>query len=96
MIATIALALRMSMPSFDGKRRDHGEREIGQGQTPQSEPIVRDLMVSVTPIEQRDEHAHVEQRDRRQYSSSWSRLTSALGRDGLRLAHAFDSRRGHS
>src|SRR6202051_1407310 len=37
------LALRMSLSSLDGKRRDHGEREIGQGQTPQSEPIMRDL-----------------------------------------------------
>src|SRR6202023_595859 len=44
-IATMAtrLALRMSLSSIDGKRRDHGEREIGQGQTPQSEPIMRDL-----------------------------------------------------
>src|ERR1700730_9601024 len=44
-IATMAtrLVLRMSLSSLDGKRRDHGEREIGQGQTPQSEPIMRDL-----------------------------------------------------
>src|SRR5258707_5224866 len=37
------LALRMSLSSLDGKRRDHGEREIGERQTPQSEPIMRDL-----------------------------------------------------
>src|SRR6202049_527245 len=44
-IATMAarLVLRMSLSSLDGKRRDHSEREIGQGQTPQSEPIMRDL-----------------------------------------------------
>src|SRR6202011_5081568 len=44
-IATMAarLVLRMSLSSLDGKRRDHGEREIGQGQTPQSEPVMRDL-----------------------------------------------------
>src|ERR1700688_3683671 len=44
-IATMAarLVLRMSLSSLDGKRRDHGEREIDQGQTPQSEPIMRDL-----------------------------------------------------
>src|SRR3981081_1674498 len=40
---TARLALRMSLSFLDGKRRDHGEREIGQGQTPQSEPIMRDL-----------------------------------------------------
>src|SRR5580704_764063 len=37
------LVLRMSLSSLDGKRRDHGEREIGQSQTPQSEPVMRDL-----------------------------------------------------
>src|ERR1700676_1286568 len=37
------LVLRMSLSSLDGKRRDHGEREIGQGQTPQSEPVMCDL-----------------------------------------------------
>src|SRR5260221_11505021 len=37
------LALRMSPSSLDGKRRDHSEREIGQRQTPQSEPVMRDL-----------------------------------------------------
>src|SRR5258708_35413027 len=44
-IATMAvrLALCMSPSSLHGKRRDHGEREIGQRQTPQSEPIMRDL-----------------------------------------------------
>src|SRR5260370_41154820 len=40
---TVRLVLRMSLSSHDGKRRDHGEREICQGQTPQSEPIMRDL-----------------------------------------------------
>src|SRR5580658_8014056 len=45
MIATRAarLSLRMSLSSLDGKRRDHGEREIGQRQTPQPEPVMRDL-----------------------------------------------------
>src|ERR1700733_77924 len=44
-IATMAarLVLRMSLSSLDGKRRDHGEREIDQGQTPQSEPVMRDF-----------------------------------------------------
>src|ERR1700733_6766287 len=44
-IATMAarLALRMSLSSLDGKRRDHGECEIGQRQTPQSEPVMRDF-----------------------------------------------------
>src|SRR6266478_2177330 len=37
------LALRMFLSSPDGKCRDHGEREIAQRQTPQSEPIMRDL-----------------------------------------------------
>src|ERR1700738_2972066 len=42
-IMAARLALRMSLSSLDGKRRDHGEREIGERQTPQSEPILRDL-----------------------------------------------------
>src|ERR1700686_2423172 len=44
-IATMAarLFLRMSLSSLDGKRRDHGEREVGERQTPQPEPIMRDL-----------------------------------------------------
>src|ERR1700758_4574579 len=44
-IATMAArsVLRMLLSSLDGKRRDHGEREIGQSQTPQSEPVMRDL-----------------------------------------------------
>src|ERR1700686_3384343 len=42
-IMAARLALRMSLSSLDGKRRDHGEREIGERQTPQSEPIMRDL-----------------------------------------------------
>src|SRR5713101_5093041 len=44
-IATMAtrLALCMSPSSLDGKCRGHREREICQGQTPQSEPIMRDL-----------------------------------------------------
>src|SRR5258707_1584916 len=37
------LALCMSLSSLDGKCRDHREREIDQRQTPQSEPIMRDL-----------------------------------------------------
>src|SRR6202795_141020 len=44
-IATMAapLTLRMSLSSLDGSRRDHREGEIGQRQTPQPEPIMRDL-----------------------------------------------------
>src|SRR5713101_5419120 len=37
------LALCMSLSSLDGKCRNHREREITQGQTPQSEPVMRDL-----------------------------------------------------
>src|SRR5258708_32772693 len=33
----------MSLSSLDGKCRDHREREITQGQTPQSEPVMSDL-----------------------------------------------------
>src|ERR1700729_397710 len=44
-IATIAefLALRMWLASLDGTGRDHGECEIGQRQTPQSEPTMPDF-----------------------------------------------------
>src|SRR6266852_9796771 len=44
-IATMAtrLALCMSQSSLAGKCRGPREREIAQGQTPQSEPIMRDL-----------------------------------------------------
>src|SRR5262245_49631311 len=38
-----SLALRMSLSSLDRKRRDHGEHEIGEGQTPQYAPVMRDL-----------------------------------------------------
>src|SRR6266851_6586529 len=43
MIATIVLALRMSLSSFDSKRRDHGERKVDERETPQPEPVMRDL-----------------------------------------------------
>src|SRR3984957_4690984 len=44
-IATRAacLALCISLSSPDDKRRDYGEREIDQCQTPQCQPIMRDL-----------------------------------------------------
>src|SRR5216683_3767940 len=43
--ATMAgrLIFCMSLSSLDGECGDHGEREIGQSQTPQSEPVVPDL-----------------------------------------------------
>src|SRR4051812_14228854 len=40
---TARLALPMSLSSLDGERRDNGEGEIAKGQTPQSEPVMRDL-----------------------------------------------------
>src|ERR1700739_4859623 len=51
-IATMAarLALRMSLSSLDGKRRDHSEREIGERQTPQSEPVMRELTEAGTQL----------------------------------------------
>src|SRR5215475_13650618 len=37
------LALLMSLSSLDRKGRDHGEREISERQTPQPEPVMRNL-----------------------------------------------------
>src|SRR3984885_5231419 len=37
------LDMRMLLSSLDGECRDYGEREIGQGQAPQTEPIVPDF-----------------------------------------------------
>src|SRR5580693_5156451 len=44
------LALRMSLSSQNRKRRDHGENEIAYRQTPQAEPIMRDVPYASTEL----------------------------------------------
>src|SRR5689334_10841722 len=77
-------ALRMSLPPFDGKRRDHGEHEITHGQAPQSEPVMRDLPEAGPQLV--DAHQTINRED------GWENPTEREG--GIRYCFARPSETG--